>query len=355
MTNQQDIIIQTFDLLPLVEADVALKRSGAWWIGPCPFCGGEDRFNLHSTHDGWRWFCRHCGDGRYHDAANYIMRRENLGYGEALKRMGADQPNWRAADRRNAELLKASEERIPPATWQQRGRAYAEECRQNLWRPAGEKALAYLRGRGLTAMTIAKYQLGYNPTERDEPLEVWGLEGDGKVHLERGITMPCIGIGGLYYIKTRLPLPAGAKGKKYTQVRGGKLGLYGWGNMQGAWLAIMTEGEFDCMILDQLAGDLAAICTLGAANNSPATVNPELLRWVYRTDHVLACYDNDEAGRNGMLALQERLASVRMIHLPDEYHDINDAHLAGLDLADWVCRESERLEIVRKEQNDEPV
>ena len=113
-----------------------------------------------------------------------------------------------------------------------------------------------------------------------------------------------------------------------------------------AGLAMVTEGEFDAMILDQQAGDLAGICTFGAATNSPLTVNYDLLSWTLSAAHLAACYDNDDAGREGCLALQKTLPRLRVLSLPDLFHDINDAHLAGFDLADWVCREAERLGIV---------
>lgn len=339
----------TFDLLPLVEADVQLKRSGSWWIGPCPFCGGEDRFNLHYTSDGYRWYCRHCGDGKYHSAIDYIMRRENLNYPDALKRMGADKPDWKQTAQRTADLRKASEERMPTSTWRARGSAFVEECRQHLWRPEGQRAVDYLHSRGLTDHTIVRYGLGLNPQERSETLETWGLDGDGKVKLERGIVIPCIGIEGLYYIKIRRALPAESKLSKYVQVRGGKVGLFGWPNMRGAYMAILVEGEFDTMILDQEAGDIAAVCTLGSANASPWTINQDLLTWIYTAEHVLACYDNDESGLNGSFGLQQELPRVKVIQLPDLFHDINDAHLGGFDLADWLCREAERLGIVDHE------
>lgn len=346
-----DAQISTFDLLPLVEQDVQLKRSGSWWIGPCPFCGGEDRFNLHSTPDGWKWFCRHCGDGRYQDAAAYIMRRENIDFPAALKKIGGDKPDWKVQNQRTAELRKASEERQPTPTWRARGRGWAEECRQNLWKPVGAKALEYLHSRGLSDFTIVKYGLGYNPGDRTEPLVLWGLEGDGQVKLERGITIPGMGMDGLYYIKIRRAVAPGSKERKYVQVRGGKLGVFGWDNLRGAWLAMVTEGEFDTMILDQQAGDLAGVCTFGAATNSPLTVSSDLLYWTGSAAHLAACYDNDDAGREGSLALQKNLPRLKIMSLPDLFHDINDAHLAGFDLADWLCREVERLGIIANEQS----
>ena len=76
---------QNFDLLALAGKDVQLTRSGGWYTGPCPFCGGRDRFNLKRTGNGWRWFCQGCGDGKYHTAIDYVKRREGKGVREVLE------------------------------------------------------------------------------------------------------------------------------------------------------------------------------------------------------------------------------------------------------------------------------
>jgi|YNPMSStandDraft_2_1061718.scaffolds.fasta_scaffold09931_3 putative DNA primase/helicase len=89
-----DYIRRTFDLLSLVERDTQLKRIGAiWFSGPCPFCGGTDRFTLKRTADGWRWLCRHCTDDKYQDAIDYVMRRDGVDFKEAVERLGGGKPS----------------------------------------------------------------------------------------------------------------------------------------------------------------------------------------------------------------------------------------------------------------------
>ncbi len=91
MTKTIEEIRRNFDLLALAERDTRLKRTGAgWWAGACPFCGGRDRFVLHQTADGWRWFCRHCANARYLDALDYVQRREGLDFKAAARKLDAD-------------------------------------------------------------------------------------------------------------------------------------------------------------------------------------------------------------------------------------------------------------------------
>ena len=67
------------DLVP------GLKKSANYHIGPCPFCGGRDRFNVKTTDDGIDlWICRQCGDGKYHDAVDFLMRRDGKSFAEVV-------------------------------------------------------------------------------------------------------------------------------------------------------------------------------------------------------------------------------------------------------------------------------
>lgn len=348
MDTDTETIIRNYDLLPLVEAEAQLTKSGGWYIGPCPFCGGEDRFNLHHTQDGWRWFCRGCGDGRYHDAAAYIMRRDGSNFAEALKVMGGDKVDIRATRKILAEI-RTDREDVPSLQWRNRAEQFIEECRQNLWKPGGEKALEYLHGRGFIDLTLHRYKIGYNPTDREYPLADWDLVEGESVRILRGIVLPCIGPGGANYIKIRRPILAGSKDKKYIQVRGGRRGLFGWPDMRGAYIAVFTEGEIDCMTMQQTAGDFASFCTLGSSTDKIESLSQDMLLWLYRAGHVLAVYDNDEAGMKGTMALQKAFAAVKILSLPTEYHDINDAHLAGFDLGAWLVGECVRLGIVERE------
>ena len=49
---------------------IELRRNGAEWAGPCPLCGGEDRFHV-ADHKGYaRIGCRGCIDGEPEDNRN---------------------------------------------------------------------------------------------------------------------------------------------------------------------------------------------------------------------------------------------------------------------------------------------
>ena len=54
------------DTLPSAEEWAArcdLTRRGREWVGPCPSCGGTDRFHVTDREGAARWGCRGCIDG----------------------------------------------------------------------------------------------------------------------------------------------------------------------------------------------------------------------------------------------------------------------------------------------------
>src|SRR5918911_4339188 len=87
-----EAIKQRTDLLGLIGADTRLKKvamtSGGEYAGPCPFCGGRDRFRVQPERG--RWWCRGCSDGsRWQDAIAYVRKRDGVDFAEACRRLGA--------------------------------------------------------------------------------------------------------------------------------------------------------------------------------------------------------------------------------------------------------------------------
>jgi hypothetical protein len=62
--------------------DLRLKKNGPHELaGPCPRCGGVDRFNINTTKGAW--FCRGCG-GRGGDGISLLMHVRGLAFREAV-------------------------------------------------------------------------------------------------------------------------------------------------------------------------------------------------------------------------------------------------------------------------------
>ena len=87
MRERIQAIKQGTDLLELVERHTRLRKignvsgRGPEYAGPCPRCGGTDRFHVQA--DAGRWFCRRCHP-QWGDVIDYIEWYFGLSTREAL-------------------------------------------------------------------------------------------------------------------------------------------------------------------------------------------------------------------------------------------------------------------------------
>lgn len=137
-------INQTVEIAPLIGYE--LKRAGAGYsVGACPFCGGRDRFTVKHTRLGDRWHCRHCGDGRYHNVVDFVMRRDDCDFKTALKTLG-DAP-MKKLPRLNPPEAQPME---PPShNWQVAAWRFIDRAGDALFMDEGQAGQEYLSSRGL--------------------------------------------------------------------------------------------------------------------------------------------------------------------------------------------------------------
>jgi hypothetical protein len=362
-----DRIKRQVDLLLLIERDTDLKHvartKGGEYSGPCPFCGGRDRFRVQPyAPGGGRWFCRQCtgepgSAARWLDAIHYIRKRDKVGFWEACKRLYGTGPlPFRAKIKRRPQP-EAYTPKPPPSAWQEVARELIDDCHQTLLQgieylqdenltaasttqdklstaPAAARAAFWLHRRGLNLQTMVEAHLGYNPEWRSVPGDSW---------LAPGITIPCQISDAIWYVNVRVsPGDAGRIGK-YHALRGSVLStLFGADSLLDANFAVVVEGEFDALLLRQEVGDMVAVVTMGSAATSPGP-------WATYFEHLNGLFiflDRDEAGERG-LARWEGLAQP----IPAWFEsggDVTDFHRAGRDLRTWV-----RNALMQTEEADE--
>jgi DNA primase len=312
-------LLATANILHITEQDTKLTRlantNGGEWAGPCPFCGGRDRFRVWPKQG--NFWCRRCGSKG--DAIDYIRLRDGLSFVEASNLLRQTNINkmYRNQDEQNepGQLHK----------WQEFASQVLEHCSGILWSNIGEKARAWLDNRGLSDDTLRYWKIGYSPGAR--------IAG---VYLERGITIPCYVEGKLWFIKLRRPCGE----PKYRMIKGSHSGLFGVDTLEGKTTAVLCEGEFDTMLLWQEAGDLTGVFTLGSA-----TAKMDLTMWghyLMPLQRILIAYDCDEAGQRGSHALQKLSKRIKRLEIPNthlEGKDITDLYLSGVSLREWLARE----------------
>lgn len=209
----------------------------------------------------------------------------------------------------------------PAASWQQAAQDALRAAQDML--AANPAMLDYLRHeRLLTDETIAAAGLGYNPRWHDLP--------DGK--LAPGLVIPYQQAGSLWALRVRTF--DNPKLSKYVNATGSKVSgtLYGAGALAAGKPVLMVEGEFDCLLAQQDAGDTLAVVTLGPASNR---LSAHWRAVLLKAPVIYLALDNDAAGQQAAAALVEALAGadVRLLHYPDGMKDYTDYRHAGGTLA----------------------
>ncbi len=347
------------DLLEICRHDTPLKKvastNGGEWAGPCPFCGGEDRFRVQPHANPYPlWMCRQCGAGKWDTVVGYLARRDRLDPSkkselEEICRSAVGDLPIRNGRRPEPPVIPAYAP--PDQEWQAAAQQVISECEATLWQPRYASALGYLKGRGLTEETIKRFRLGYCATGK---AELYGREIAG-MYIHRGIVIPCLIAGRIWYLKTRLlpgvpylchackailsnpgACPKCGAQNKYLGVKGNRPAvIFNADALQQARMALFCEGEFDCMIANQAFGDMMPTVTFGAATNTPdlATFGHYLLP----LQAILACYDSDEAGEKGVENLVDLAGyRVKLALLPEKWKDLTDFYLGGGDLVEWI-------------------
>ena len=148
-----DDIKARLDILEVVGQRVPLQRSGRSYKGNCPF--HEERtpsFHVFPDRQSWRCFGA-CATGG--DAIGFVMRSENLEFGEAIREL---------AQRTGVQLQERRESRVDPTAYEinEAARAYFQ---RHLASTQGADARAYMEGRGLDRAAADAFQIGLAPSD----------------------------------------------------------------------------------------------------------------------------------------------------------------------------------------------
>lgn len=209
------------NLLQLAQNRIAdlKKKTANEWAGPCPECGGTDRFLVWTHRQAWH--CRGCNLSG--DAIEFLRKFDGKSCPDAHAELGLDCSNtscqaWdkcrlgARANGGNHRQSKRTESLHPPVEKPERPfePATAQTPEQKWLNQAAlliEKAhaalldcpeqVAYLTSRGLPLEAVKKGQLGWIPDNRYPSREAWGLpvelKEDGKkkkMFIPSGILIP---------------------------------------------------------------------------------------------------------------------------------------------------------------------
>lgn len=332
---------------------LGLKRvastNGGEYAGPCPFCKeGKDRFvywPAKREEDRPHWHCRECGTG---DRIQVLRDVVGMSFQEAAAAVGKDlpslpaRPHLRAPRRSGGTTLKPSPRPLqaaapPSARWHNRALEHIKKAADELWRPGGEPALNYLRGRGLEDRSIWAAWLGYNPSDVYEDPKDWDLEREARIWIPRGITIPWVIGADIWRLNVRRSLPQGSDENKYIGPAGYKQGLYGASGIKPGHPAIIVEGEFDMWAVAQAVqrpDEKLALVAPVATGSTGGSRRRDWLDLLSSCSCLLVAFDADEAGDKASSWWLERLPNARRWR--PYWGDPSQMAQDGCDVRAWV-------------------
>lgn len=314
------------DVLALVENRVELKReSRGEFAGPCPRCGGMDRFHVTAE-----WFmCRQCHERRGDAIELLRWLTPGLGFAEAVAQLaGGAAP---AATHRGpaAPRPAAKPPAAQPAEWQRRVSRIVALAQEALLEPEGEAGAEYLLSRGLEPRTWLAYGLGFRA---DAPVP--GTQGQLR---SPAIVLPWQSRAGLVAVRYRfLQAQDGHKltAEQSSQFAGKLFGgqaLPDWAvwpvgegaNLQRLCTLLIVEGEINAMSAWQVAADTGLhVLSLGSES---AGLSEAAVQFAQRYGLVLAWADKGKIAQR----LMAQLPGAAGLQSPGG-EDANDLHRRGL-------------------------
>jgi DNA primase len=150
-----DEVKERLDIVDVISGYVSLKKAGRNFKGLCPFHAEKTpSFIVFPDTQSWHCFGA-CGTGG--DVFSFVMKRENIEFGEAL-RLLAKRAGVELAPRGPAET---AEEKRKERLWEINAAAAQYFHNLLLQSKEGARAREYLAGRGIASETVSAFQLGY--------------------------------------------------------------------------------------------------------------------------------------------------------------------------------------------------
>ena len=336
-------LLNRVDIVDVIDRSVPLKKAGANYAACCPFHNEKSpSFTVSPTKQFYHCF----GCGAHGTAISFLMEHQGLSFVEAIhelaKQVGMIVPQEQR-DPADAAAVQAAK-KVVPGLLEIMQRA-SDYYRMQL--KASDRAIEYLKGRGLSGKIAARFQIGYAPSGwqnletvfddyQAEGLKTAGLviENDQGRRYDRfreRIMFPIhdqkgqiIGFGGRV-----LTSGANEDGPKYlnspeTPVFQKGQELYGLflarRAIRDAGRALVVEGYMDVVALAQYEIEYA-VAALGTA-----TTPQHITKLMRQTDEIVFCFDGDAAGqraawRAAMNALPALTDSLRLnfLFLPAEH------------------------------------
>lgn len=324
--------------------------------GPCPGCGGTDRFSVKQDDKGrWVFMCRYCWDSQellptgehrgWGDDYDYLRHYRHMAHGEILALRAAHADGDQAIGQQGRPVNRAARAHArayESDVWQDAAMATVKEYEQALWSPGGQWVADYImQKRGLSEETARAAHLGYSTKGGIPRLIIPVFNHSGPDNAGR--------IVAIY----RRDLRAGiASGERWQDAPGGtKSELYLADCLKVKRPTVLLEAALDALAVVQ---ECAGMCNVVATGGTGCARNNAVLAALALMPLVLIAFDAEPD--KGDLAAQwwlERLPNAR--RLRPILHDVNDMLVENWDVRQWIgqaiARALTEMEAARSARN----
>lgn len=348
MINKLQIqdVKERFDLVSYADQRSELRKVAAGeWAGPCPMCGGDDRFHVRA--DGW--FCRHCKNEPWQDAIELVRALESCSFNDAMARMAGNAFALPPEQRRSVASFSKKEQ---PADWAAKAGAVLATAQEALYSDKDTRGAEYLTRRGLTPATWQRFGLGYALCSLPG---TWNAETkECTYEPQPAILLPWYAGRRLVAVRYRfleVHTYIDARKNEQTNKQGARFGSEFSGRVFGGQALarvceekrtlVICEGEINAMSIYQVAGETSVdVLSLGSESQR---LTPAMAAYARRFRHVIAWADRPEVAKG----LMEDLPGAYGVASPGG-QDANDllraGHLGGY-LTAWrfqMCQTKEQ-------------
>ena len=324
--------------------DLALKRvkirkvsgtNGGEWQGPCPECGGVDRFHVWPVQNEGQgaYWCRGCGKNG--DAIQFLRDFERMSFQDACAYLNVPLPDYRDhAPRHTKPEFHPVSHALPADLWQEKADRFIAWSQDSLMK--NTEVLSWLSGRGITIETAVNFRLGWNAGENGKdlyrPRKAWGLpdilKDDGRpksLWLPVGLVIPYIVDRVVYRVRIRRP-----EGEpRYYVLPGSSMSTMLIGPERRAF--VIVESELDAIAV-AAASALAGAVAVGSSSAKPDAEASAILK---KSLQILNALDFDTAGANAATWWPENFSRCDRWPVP-KGKDPGEAFQLGIDLGKWV-------------------
>jgi DNA primase len=326
----KDEIRDRIDIVAVIGESVRLKKSGANFMGLCPF--HKEKSPSFSVNPNKKiFYCFGCHEGG--DVFKFLMKRDNLGFGVVLEKLavsaGVDVSRYeRETPGGGVRLKRLHEANQVALAW------FIDQLK------ASKGAQEYLKGRGVDGHTAKAFSLGYAPDGWNTCFEYLSSQGFTEEELvTTGLARRKEDTGRVYdYFRDRVVFPIhDDKGQvvafggrvlaadvKPKYLNSPETPVYSKGRIlynlhriptTTNGTLVLVEGYMDVVGLAQ-GGVTNAVATLGTA-----LTEPHIRKLARVASTLYLAYDPDEAGVRATLRSLELLESsgitVKVLSLPD--------------------------------------